>query len=98
FSFVKKKIIITISDTGYGIPKKEKDKIFTKLYHAENIREKDTDGTGLGLYLVKSVVLQLRGTIRFESKENKGTTFYVTLPLDNIKKEMEAAAGGGGRI
>jgi len=44
------------SDTGYGIPKHQQDKIFTKLFRADNVRDKDTNGTGLGLYIVKSIV------------------------------------------
>ncbi len=77
----KKNLLITIADTGYGIPKNQQDKIFTKFFRADNVRDKDTDGTGLGLYIVKSIVESSGGKIRFESKENKGTTFYVTLPL-----------------
>ena len=79
----KKTILIKVSDTGYGIPKNQQDKIFTKLFRADNIREKAINGTGLGLYITKSVVLNLGGEIWFESKENKGTTFYVTLPFTN---------------
>lgn len=71
----------SVADTGFGIPKESQAKIFTKLYRADNIRDKEADGTGLGLYIVKSVVNLLGGTISFESEENKGTTFYVTLPL-----------------
>lgn len=74
-------ILIKISDNGYGIPKSEQTRIFEKLYRAENVRTKDTEGTGLGLYLVRAVVRRLGGKIWFESEENKGSTFYVSLPL-----------------
>ncbi|HUD05070.1 MAG TPA: ATP-binding protein [Patescibacteria group bacterium] len=77
----KKAILIKVSDTGYGIPKNQQDKIFTKLFRADNVRDKEIGGTGLGLYIVKSIVENSGGKIWFESKENKGTTFYVTLPL-----------------
>ena len=83
----RKNVQIKISDTGYGIPKNQQDKIFTKLFRADNVREKDTEGTGLGLYIVKSIVGQLGGKIWFESNENKGTTFYVTLPFEGVKKK-----------
>lgn len=69
-----------VTDTGYGIPKKEQGKMFTKLFRASNIQEKEPEGNGLGLYLVKLVVDKLKGKIWFKSRENKGTTFYVTLP------------------
>lgn len=74
-----------VSDTGYGIPADEQSKIFTKLYRADNAREKVTDGNGLGLYLVRSIVEQHGGKIWFESTENKGTTFHVTLPEGGMK-------------
>jgi PAS domain S-box-containing protein len=58
-------LIIQISDTGYGIPKDQQDKIFQKLFRADNVREKDTGGTGLGLYLVKSILEQSGGKVWF---------------------------------
>ncbi|MBA4319226.1 MAG: hypothetical protein C0412_12565 [Flavobacterium sp.] len=78
-------ILIKVSDNGYGIPKNQQEKIFTKLFRVDNVREKDTEGTGLGLYIVKAIVNHSGGKIWFESEENKGTTFYVTLPLDGMK-------------
>ncbi len=83
-------LVITVSDTGYGIPKSQQDRIFTKLFRADNVREKDTQGTGIGLYIVKSTIDHEGGTIRFESEENKGTAFYVTLPIEGIKKKSPA--------
>jgi len=80
-------IMIKVSDTGYGIPEFQKDKIFTKLFRADNVKEKDTEGTGLGLYLVKAIVEGSQGKIWFESEENKGTTFYVLIPLSGIQKK-----------
>jgi len=76
---------ITVADTGCGIPKNQQDKIFTKLFRAENAREKDADGTGLGLYIVKSIVDNASGTIAFTSEENKGSTFSVTFPLSGMR-------------
>lgn len=79
-------ILIVISDNGFGIPRSQQGKIFTKLFRADNVREKETTGTGLGLYIVKSIVDQAGGRIWFESEENKGTTFYVSIPLEGMKK------------
>ena len=81
----EKYVLITVTDTGYGIPEKEKSKIFTKLYRADNVREKETDGSGLGLYLVKSVLAACGGEIWFDSKENQGTSFYVIIPLSGMR-------------
>lgn len=72
---------IAVADNGYGIPKAEQSKIFSKLFRADNIKDKIPSGTGLGLYTVKSIVDQLHGSVSFVSQENKGTTFTVTLPL-----------------
>ena len=71
---------IIIRDTGIGIPKSEQDKIFNKMFRAENTRNLGgTQGTGFGLYLVKSLVEALGGSIDFKSEENKGTIFTVKL-------------------
>ena len=80
----KKHVQIEISDTGYGVPKRQQKQLFTKLFRADNVRRQDTDGTGLGLYIVQSIVENARGKIWFESEENKGTTFYVKLPLEGM--------------
>ncbi|PCI21333.1 hypothetical protein COB64_00420 [Candidatus Wolfebacteria bacterium] len=97
-------ILITVSDTGYGIPENQESMIFTKLFRADNVKEYDTDGTGLGLYIVKSIVRQLKGKIWFDSlmftrvvagkKERYGTKFYVSLPIDIMEKEKEPRGVG----
>lgn len=83
----KKYFMIKIIDTGYGIPQSSQDKIFTKLFRAENIKQKVTDGTGLGLYIVRSIIQQSGGQIWFNSTENKGTTFYVVIPREGMKQK-----------
>ena len=86
----KNSICIQVSDTGYGIPKNQQDKIFTKLFRADNVREKETEGTGLGLYIIKAIVDNAEGYIWFKSQENKGTTFFICLPLKGMKAKEGA--------
>ena len=74
--------ILGISDNGIGIPEAAKHKIFQRLFRADNAVDHQAEGTGLGLYLVKSIVETLGGEIWFESQENKGTTFFIKLPQE----------------
>jgi PAS domain S-box-containing protein len=73
-------MIISVKDTGMGIPKFAQNQIFTKFFRAQNVVKQETSGTGLGLYLVKGLVEALQGKIWFKSDENIGSTFYVRLP------------------
>ena len=76
---------ISISDTGCGIPENEQGHVFMKFYRGL-CTNKRTTGSGVGLYITKAIVEQCEGKIWFESVENKGTTFHVTLPISSDKK------------
>lgn len=78
---------LRVSDTGYGIPKGQESQIFKKLFRADNVRQRDTEGTGLGLYIVKAVVEASGGSISFDTEENKGTTFHVYLPISGMPRK-----------
>ncbi|MCA9363069.1 PAS domain S-box protein [Candidatus Kaiserbacteria bacterium] len=71
---------ILVADSGIGVPEQELPYLFTKFYRATNAQQKQTEGTGLGLYIVKQSVEQLGGTIQVASKEDEGTSFSITLP------------------
>lgn len=74
------KITVSIKDQGLGIPKPQQEKMFTKFFRGDNV-SKTIPGSGLGLYVAKSIVENHGGKIWFESAENLGTTFFVELPL-----------------
>ncbi len=84
-SFVVKKqeheILISVHDTGIGISEFEFDRIFTKFFRSDQAMLKHTDGSGLGLYVVKNIVTQHGGEVWFASKPNEGTTFYISVPI-----------------
>ncbi len=82
--YCKKKgsnLVFKISDNGIGIPKDDQRFIFHRFFRSQNVLKHETQGTGLGLYIAKAVVEKSGGTIKFRSKENKGSTFWFTIPI-----------------
>jgi PAS domain S-box-containing protein len=79
------KVISEITDNGIGIPKAEQARLFEKFFRTSNALKKNTEGTGLGLYLTKTIVESSGGNIWFTSSEGKGTTFTFTLPIKALK-------------
>jgi PAS domain S-box-containing protein len=81
-------LVISMKDNGIGIPSEDKNKVFEKMFRAGNAVNAFPDGTGLGLYMTRRLVMEgLGGKIWFESKENEGATFYVSLPVSGMERE-----------
>lgn len=72
-----------VKDSGIGVPKKEQEGLFSKFYRASNARRQRPDGTGVGLFLARKVVLEHGGDVIFESEEGRGSTFGFWLPINN---------------
>jgi len=70
-----------ISDAGVGIPQKDKKYIFQKFFRTDNAMKYQTQGSGLGLYIAKSIIKKSKGKIGFKSQEGQGSTFWFTLPI-----------------
>lgn len=73
---------VDVSDSGIGIPEECKDQVFERFYRVDKARSRETGETGLGLAITKNIVLLHKGTIKFYSKENEGTTFNIRIPLN----------------
>ena len=77
-------ICIQVADTGIGIPEDKQVHIFDKFYQVESYRPKERDSTGIGLTYCKMAVEAHGGKIWVKSKEGEGSTFYFTLPFNNV--------------
>lgn len=87
FSASDSSYLLTVSDNGIGIPKDYTGKVFDMFYRANQ----DSNGSGLGLYILKETVEKLGGSVRVESTEGEGTSFYVELPVhaEYMKESIE---------
>jgi signal transduction histidine kinase len=73
-------VMISVIDTGYGIPAEDQQHIFERFYQSNHSRQSKMGGYGLGLSIAKLIVEQHGGSINFDAVEGKGTTFYFTAP------------------
>lgn len=78
---IKNKAVISIKDSGVGIPKDEQANIFSKFFRASNASVMQQNASGLGLFISKKIIEAHKGDIWFDSAEGKGTAFYVSLPM-----------------
>ena len=83
-------IELRVEDDGIGVPKSEQPHLFTKFYRAGNARKARPDGTGLGLFMAKKVIVGQGGAIIFESKEGKGSTFGFSLNKHKLATNQTA--------
>lgn len=79
--------IMTISDTGVGIPESSLSHIFERFYRVDKARSRQSGGSGLGLAIVRDMVLRNRGEIAVESTAGKGSTFTVTFPAFDLEDD-----------
>jgi signal transduction histidine kinase len=84
----KKNICVEVKDKGIGIPKDKVEVIFQRFGHADSSLSRQTEGTGMGLVLVKKYVEVLGGSISVKSKVGRGSTFTVLLPIETIDDEQ----------
>ena len=81
--------VVTVSDSGIGIPEDSLKLRFDRFYRVDKMRARKTGGTGLGLSITRSVVLMHNGQLRVESKEGEGTTFTVKIPMSFVNTRIE---------
>ncbi len=78
----KKKMYVTIQDTGIGMSKETQEEVFDKFVRAKNANSVNVTGTGLGLFVAKKMVTEMKGKVWAESEgEGKGSTFHIEFPL-----------------
>ncbi len=87
---VDKDVIFKVKDNGIGVPKAEQHKLFAKFYRANNAKSARPDGTGIGMFLAKKIIIAQDGAIIFESQENKGSTFGFSFPLSKVRATKPA--------
>ncbi|HEA84437.1 MAG TPA: HAMP domain-containing histidine kinase [Candidatus Wildermuthbacteria bacterium] len=76
-----KQLFFEIEDNGVGIPKEDQKHIFEKFFRSRNALKRETQGSGLGLYIAKSLIKLAGGEIRFKSQQDKGSTFSFKIPM-----------------
>lgn len=82
-------VLTAVSDNGVGIPKEAIPHLFNKFFRVSNQLQQASKGTGLGLYIAKSIIEKLHGKIWVESEVGKGSKFYFTLPIVTLNTNIQ---------
>ncbi|USS88130.1 cell wall metabolism sensor histidine kinase WalK [Fructilactobacillus hinvesii] len=82
------RIILSISDQGLGMPQSALKHIFDRFYRVDKARSRAQGGSGLGLAISKEIIESFGGSIRVESTEGRGSTFYISLPYESIEEDL----------
>jgi signal transduction histidine kinase len=83
-------VLISVTDSGIGIPHSESKKLFATFYQKEGVETRETEGTGLGLYIVRHLAERLDARFWFTSKEGEGSVFYVEVPkYSHLSKDTQ---------
>ena len=80
-------LVLSVADSGIGIPEEDKEKIFSKLFRAGNVPSENTNGSGLNLYITKEIIEYVGGDIWFESTRDVGSTFFIAFPKYKKQKK-----------
>lgn len=94
-------VVISIADSGIGIPQEDIPHLFQKFYRVDNTDTREIGGTGLGLYLCRRLVEAMSGRIWVESEYKRGSTFFVEVPRishEEANRIMDAASGPGASV
>ena len=87
--------VVTVADTGIGIPAREMPRLFERFHRVENARSRSNEGSGIGLALVQELVQLHGGAITASSAEGEGTTFTIRLPFGNAHLPADALVSAG---
>jgi PAS domain S-box-containing protein len=87
--------VVTVADTGSGVPEAEMPRLFERFHRIENARSRSNEGSGIGLALVQELVQLHGGTISASSTEGKGTTFTIRLPFGHAHLPADALIAAG---
>ena len=77
------RIVISVTDNGIGISPEDRDSLFTTFHRIQRPETEGIRGSGLGLYIVKEWIEAMKGEVWLESELDKGSTFYIGVPIDN---------------